>query len=304
MISSRCWFPLQSYAQAVAGPRTSCRRDRTFGSSSIVRVDVDNMHEFSGAIDWLGWRKKAAQRIGSEEHKRWPLHEKVLAAGPAYVNVAQKVRSALRQIDRILDIFEPGQLALSFNGSKDDTVLLHLFFEACKRHPTHSFTHIQPVWFRDSEQEFPQVSEYIAATARQYFQHKHVIASSRLKHDMESWSKEGNADVDRSGPEESRLWTMHVGHSSEHFIDAVIYLSQQTSIRCLILGNRRTDTGCRDLAHMALMDLAPILLSGSMSRMTLEAKINMLRFESDPGLPGTTSRCQYLYFCTGNAVVN
>ena len=31
----------------------------------------------------------------------------------------------------------------------------------------------------------------------------------------------------------------------------------------LILGNRRTDTGCRDLAHMSLMDLAPILLSGT-----------------------------------------
>ena len=43
---------------------------------------------------------------------------------------AQKVQSALRTIDRVLDVFEPGQLALAFNGSKDDTVLMHLFIEA------------------------------------------------------------------------------------------------------------------------------------------------------------------------------
>ena len=72
-------------------------------------------------------------------------------------------------------------------------------------------------------------------------------------------------------------------------MDAVIHLSQETAIRCLILGNRHTDTGCRDLTPISVMDLAPIVLSGSMSRMTLEAKLNMLRFDStaDPGLPGT-----------------
>ena len=212
------------------------------------------------------WRNQTALRIGREQQKRWPLHEKVLAAGPAYVNVAQKVRSALMQIDRVLDVFEPGQLALSFNGSKDDTVLLHLFIEACKHHPTHSFTHIQPVWFRDPEHEHSEVMEYISRTANQHFMHRHDLLSQSPSQDRTS-----------------RLWTMHVGRDSKQFIDAVIYLSQQTAIRCLILGNRRTDTGCRDLAHISLMDLAPILLSGSMSRMKLETKIIMLQFESDPG---------------------
>ena len=245
---------------------------RAFGSTGASRIDADDMHQFSGggALDWHGWRKQTALRIGREEHKRWPLHEKVLAAGPAYVNVAQKVQSALRTIDRVLDVFEPGQLALAFNGSKDDTVLMHLFIEACKHHPSHSFAHIQPVWFRNAEHEHPEVKEYIMATADQHFTHRN---------DLLSQSPSENST--------NRLWTMHVGQgNSKQFIDAVIYLSQQTAIRCLILGNRRTDTGCRDLAPMALMDLAPIMLSGSMSRMKLETKLNMLQFE-DPGLPGT-----------------
>ena len=92
------------------------RSARAFRGSSSARIDADDMHQFSGgaALDWHGWRKQTALRIGREEHKRWPLHEKVLAAGSAYVNVAQKVKTALRTIDRVLDVFEPGQLALAF----------------------------------------------------------------------------------------------------------------------------------------------------------------------------------------------
>lgn len=47
------------------------------------------------------------------------------------------------QIDRVLDLFEPGQLALAFNGGKDSTAVMHLVREACARHPTHKFTHVQ-----------------------------------------------------------------------------------------------------------------------------------------------------------------
>ena len=47
------------------------------------------------------------------------------------------------QIDRCLDLFEPGQLAIAFNGGKDSTAVMHLVREACERHPTHKFTHIQ-----------------------------------------------------------------------------------------------------------------------------------------------------------------
>lgn len=248
---------------------------RAFGGSASRRVDLDDMHQFRGALDWQGWRH--TRRLGHEKQKRWPLHDKVLAAGPAYGSLAQKVRSALKQIDRVLDVFEPGQLALSFNGSKDDTVLLHLFIEACAHHPTHRFDRIQPVWFRDPMHEFPEIADYIQATAKAHFM---------FPLDLRQSSTPGLHDETTAN--DCRLWTMQVG-GSQGFMDAVIHLSQETAIRCLILGNRHTDTGCRDLTPISVMDLAPIVLSGSMSRMTLEAKLNMLRFDStaDPGLPGT-----------------
>ncbi len=41
-----------------------------------------------------------------------------VAPGPGNANTAKKVRHALLQIDRMLDVFEPGQLAFSFNGGK------------------------------------------------------------------------------------------------------------------------------------------------------------------------------------------
>ena len=43
------------------------------------------------------------------------------------MNVARKVRYALLQIDRLLDVFEPGQLAFAFNGSKVLSCLFQRF---------------------------------------------------------------------------------------------------------------------------------------------------------------------------------
>ena len=45
-----------------------------------MRVDAGEMHKFGGAIDWQGWRHKAALSIGRNDEKRWPLHEKVSCA--------------------------------------------------------------------------------------------------------------------------------------------------------------------------------------------------------------------------------
>ncbi|EKX38757.1 hypothetical protein GUITHDRAFT_115085 [Guillardia theta CCMP2712] len=242
---------------------------RSFHQTRLKLADVDNMHEYTGISleDWQDYRNQAAMQIGTEEKKRWPLHEKIKAAGPAYVNVAKKVRSSLREIDRVLDVFEPGQLAISFNGSQDCSVVLHLVMEACRHHRSHSFTHVQPIWFKDPEHEFPEIVEYVSTTAEKYFTYQDMLKSA----------------VDENL---NRLWTIHVSEPKD-FIDGLIYLAQSTGIRCVIMGSRRTDPGCRDLSDLALMDLAPIFLSSSLSRIELETKINMLRVEGDPGLPGT-----------------
>jgi hypothetical protein len=104
--------------------------------------------------DWLKERKETAQRIGQNLDKNWPILAQ-LASVPGNENTLKKARHALQVLDRILDVFEPGQLALSFNGGKESTVLMLLLKEACDLHATHSFTHVQPIWFQNPSQEFP-----------------------------------------------------------------------------------------------------------------------------------------------------
>lgn len=182
----------RNFHQVLQGFR-SHRRDqflREIHRSSGIHEDIDQFNEFD-TNSWQNYRVSAARQIGTDDIKRWPLHERIEAAGPGYINIARKTRNALRQIDRILDVFEPGQLALSFNGGKDSTVLLNLFIAACAQHPTHSFTHIQPIWFRHPEYEFPELVKYIEETALSEFTHH-----------------EGLKAVD--GSKLSRLWTMHI----------------------------------------------------------------------------------------------
>ncbi|EKX51724.1 hypothetical protein GUITHDRAFT_42232, partial [Guillardia theta CCMP2712] len=117
-------------------------------------------------------------------------------------------------IDRILDVFEPGQLALSFNGGKDSTVLMHLIKEACDLHPTHSFTHIQPIWFQNPDNEFPEMQQYVRQVADEHFTYDEglkTVADEKL----------------------NRLWTMHITNPRD-FIDALVYLSSSTGLRSTI----------------------------------------------------------------------
>ena len=155
----------------------SCRTSAAFGyhirsirTTPALYEDIDRFHDLD-TNSWLDYGVSASRQIGTDDIKRWPLHERIEAAGPGYINIARKTRNALRQIDRILDVFEPGQLALSFNGGKDSTALLNLFIAACAQHPTHSFTHIQPIWFRHPEHEFPELVKYVEDTAEAAFTH-------------------------------------------------------------------------------------------------------------------------------------
>ena len=42
---------------------------------------------------------------------------------------------------------------------------------ACAVSSTHSFTHIQPIWFRHPEHEFPELVKYVEDTAEAAFTH-------------------------------------------------------------------------------------------------------------------------------------
>jgi FAD synthetase len=196
--------------------------------------------------DWLKNRTETAQRIGQDLDKDWPLLAK-LRSLPGNENTHKKARHALQILDRILDVFEPGQLALSFNGGKDSTVMMMLLKEACDMHPTHSFTHVQPIWFQNPSQEFPEIQKYVQQIAATYFTHQ-----------------EGLKDV--KDEKLNRLATMHITNSRD-FFDAVAYLSSSTSIRCILMGSRRTDPGCMDLEEIDLMETAPVLMSSTLCRL-------------------------------------
>jgi len=196
--------------------------------------------------DWLKERTETAQRIGQNLDKNWPILAEI-ASVPGNENTLKKARHALQVLDRILDVFEPGQLALSFNGGKESTVLMLLLKQACDLHATHSFTHVQPIWFQNPSQEFPEMKKYVEQIARDYFTYE-----------------EGLKDV-RAG-KLNRLWTMHIT-TPQDFSDGVAYLSASTSIRCLLVSSRRTDPGCRDLSGIDLMEAAPVLRSSTVCRL-------------------------------------
>ena len=76
----------------------------------------------------LAWGGSAGAGEGRRQvssHRHSAMYEKIRMA-PGNENTSAKVLKALAEIDRILDIMEPGTLALSFNGGKDACAMMHL----------------------------------------------------------------------------------------------------------------------------------------------------------------------------------
>ena len=122
-----------------------------------------------------------------------------------------------------------------------------LLKEACDLHPTHSFTHVQPIWFQNPSHEFPEMKKFVQQVAADHFTYE-----------------EGLKDI--SGVMLNRLSTMHLTNSRD-FADSVAYLESSTSIRCMLIASRRSDPGCRDLTGIDLMESAPILMSSTLCRL-------------------------------------
>lgn len=119
----------------------------------------------------------------------------------------------LTQIERMLDVFEPGQLALAYNGGKDSTCLLELVKAACEKHPTHKFSHVQPVWFQTPGQEFPELVDYVQDVIK-----NNMADTMGLKTAL--------------GDDLARLWCVYVGNQ-EDYHKAMMTLTSTTAIRLL-----------------------------------------------------------------------
>jgi hypothetical protein len=194
--NQRCFgsfFPFSKLNyQSVRCSRAGIGNAKMISSTGKKSADLDNFHEYGvNQSEWLDRRTQTARHIGMKEDKNWPLLRKIAASGEHNANTTKKVRHALKQIDRLLDVFEPGQLALSFNGGKDSTVLMHLVKAACEEHATHRFSHVQPIWFQDPQHEFPAMVNYVKQTAEQHFSDQDGLKTVH----------EENLN---------RLWTMHI----------------------------------------------------------------------------------------------
>jgi len=145
-------------------------------------------------------------------------------------NTAEKLLRALKEVDRMLDIMEPGTLALSFNGGKDACAVMHIVREACEQHRTHKFTHVQPIWFKNPTGEFPDLIEFVQKQAGEYFTHPGGLRSL-------------------DGAPLSRLWSLHIQNEKD-FISGLERIQRQIPLRCIIMGTRRTDPGCANLSSL------------------------------------------------------
>lgn len=54
---------------------------------------------------------------------------------------------------------------------------------------------------------------------------------------------------------------------------------ESLAVRCVIMGSRRSDPGCRDLSEIALLEVGTIMQGNSMTRLKLETQLNKLRVE-------------------------
>ena len=184
----------------------------------------------AGGAAWA-WAGDGRRRLSSStsSYQTWPMYEKIIRT-PGNENTAEKVRKALAEIDRILDIMEPGTLALSFNGGKDACAMMHLVREACEHHRTHKFTHVQPIWFKNPTDEFPELVDFVKQQADLYFTHPSQVRAM-------------------DGSPLNRLWTLHIANEKD-FISGLAKVQRQVPLRCIIMGTRRTDPGCGKLASL------------------------------------------------------
>lgn len=55
---------------------------------------------------------------------------------------------------------------------QDAVAMMHIVKEACDQHRTHKWTHVQPIWFKNPTDEFPELIEFVQQQSKEYFMHQ------------------------------------------------------------------------------------------------------------------------------------
>ncbi|GAA5858242.1 hypothetical protein JCM1840_001109, partial [Sporobolomyces johnsonii] len=114
--------------------------------------------------------------ISDADHRRFSLQDSlaVYALASQDSPLGHKVKHALDIIDKAIRDYGPDQVALSFNGGKDCTVLVHLFAASLLHHLSTSLSSSAPaplplntIYVRCSS-PFPQVEAFTSLCAARY----------------------------------------------------------------------------------------------------------------------------------------
>ncbi|XP_060777461.1 FAD synthase isoform X2 [Neoarius graeffei] len=81
--------------------------------------------------------------------------------------LGEKVASALRTIEKALDHYRLNEICIGFNGGKDCTALLHLFYAALKRRYPDSKDKVKALYIRIVS-PFPEMERFLQDTIKRY----------------------------------------------------------------------------------------------------------------------------------------
>ncbi|XP_076010056.1 FAD synthase [Genypterus blacodes] len=81
--------------------------------------------------------------------------------------LGEKVMSALKTIEAALDQYSTGEVCVGFNGGKDCTALLHLYYAALKRRLPHSKDKVKALYIRIVA-PFPEMERFLQDTIKRY----------------------------------------------------------------------------------------------------------------------------------------
>uniref|UniRef100_A0A1A7WWV3 FAD synthase n=1 Tax=Iconisemion striatum TaxID=60296 RepID=A0A1A7WWV3_9TELE len=81
--------------------------------------------------------------------------------------LAEKVKSALKTVEAALDQYSTEQICVGFNGGKDCTVLLHLYYAALKRRHPDGKDKVKALYIRNVS-PFPEMERFLQDTTKKY----------------------------------------------------------------------------------------------------------------------------------------